>query len=640
MIDEHGKLFLAPARPDARSILFCLPYAGAGASAFRGWRRAFPAAIDVQPIQLPGRENRIAEAPTFDADSVARAIARRADRPFAIYGHSMGARLGFDVIRALRRSGSPLPVRLYVGGCYPPDVVDSFVVRIARLPDDEFIPGLEEFGGTPAGVLDHPELRELLMPVLRADFAWLDQYRCHEEDPLPVPIVAFAGLADRLVQPGQMEGWARHTSAGFQLHAVPGDHFFLISDVARLRDRITRDFLEIAPAEHRLPLPGTEWFVWRRALLRTTGFPATGLTRLACPDLAAVADSPEHDPGAFAEAYAAAAARVSREIWAITEDPRFREAVTWQNRNALYAVDGIRKQGPVAARNSKRRQREEMVAQYWQRYCAKNETVGFFGPSVWIDLDPDGPAIVARPGAQLVRDRQVFFEYWALAAYADAVAADPRVKPWLAPSIAPYLCLQGRSLIRIAQPPLPLSAAEATLLAQCDGRRPAIDVAAAAVAEPGSPLRTTDDALILLAQLAERALVRWDLDLPVRMQAEQILAQRLGTIGDAEARQQARAGLERLRFARDAVKGGDPDRLKAALGALDETFSELTGQLPQRRAGQMYAGRTLVVEECVRDLTATIGGPVLEAIAAPLAILLQAARWLCAATADAYVAVL
>src|SRR5262245_63313639 len=75
MIDEHRKMFVAAARPDAAIILFCLPYAGAGAGAFRAWRDAFPAAIDVQPIQLPGRENRIADPPVIDPDEVARAIA-------------------------------------------------------------------------------------------------------------------------------------------------------------------------------------------------------------------------------------------------------------------------------------------------------------------------------------------------------------------------------------------------------------------------------------------------------------------------------------------------------------------------------------------------------------------------------------
>lgn len=473
-----ARMFVAAVRPDADVLLFCLPYAGGGAGAFHPWRTAFPAGVDVQPVQLPGRENRIAEPAHFTPEDVAVAIADRADRPYAIYGHSMGARLGFEVIRCLRRTGARLPSRFYVGGSRPPDLEES-LVRIVDLPDDGFVRGLEALGGTPPGALDVPELRELLLPLLRADFGWIDGYRYHDEDPLPVPIVGFAGQADPSVTPDLMAGWERHTGAGFRLHTVPGDHFFLVGDLARVTAAISEDLLGAVapagppvtsdpatpapPATHRIPLPGTDWTVWRQALLRTTGFPADGLDRLGSPALAAAADAHLDgglDADGYAHAYEAAAAQVSEQIWAIATDPLFREAVTWQNRNALYALDGIAHQGPVAPRNSKRRQREEMVAQYWQRYCAKNETVGFFGPTTWIDLDPQGPAASAEPGPGLVRERRVFFEHWALSAFAAAVTADPRARRWLVPSVSPQLVLDGRHLVRVAQAPLHLTPAE------------------------------------------------------------------------------------------------------------------------------------------------------------------------------------
>ncbi|MGY0231935.1 thioesterase domain-containing protein [Longispora urticae] len=657
-----GGTFVAATRPDADVLLFCLPYAGGGAGAFRAWRGAFPAAVDVQPVQLPGRESRLAEPAEFAPELVAAAIAGRADRPYAIYGHSMGARLGFEVIRCLRRTGARLPERFYVGASRPPDLVEP-IARIADLPDDAFVRGLEELGGTPVGVLDVPELREMLLPVLRADFAWIDGYRYEDEEPLAVPVVGFAGGADRSVPPELMAGWDRHTGAGFRLHTLPGDHFFLNADMARVVELISADLLGAVdgsaaksptrraapprpgPAPHHVPLPGTDWTVWRQALLRTTGFPADGLNRLTAADLAQAADAHLDgllDADGYAKAYESAAAQVSAEIWAIATDPLFREAVTWQNRNALYALDGIANQGPVAPRNSKRRQREEMVAQYWQRYCSKNETVGFFGPTSWIDLDPQGPNVTATPGPGLVRARRVFFEHWALSAFAEAVTADPRARRWLAPSVSPQLTLDGRQLVRVAQAPLPLSPAEAVLLAACDGWRPAIEVARAAVAAEGSPLRTPEDALILLGLLAERGLVRWDVDLPMRMNAEDVLAERLAGIGEPDLRDNALDGLARLRAGRDAIEaaGGDPHAVQAALAALNEIFVELTGQEAERRAGQMYAGRTLVVEECVRDLEAGIGGAVLEAMAGPFGVLLQAARWLTVATAEAYLAVL
>jgi hypothetical protein len=392
--------------------------------------------------------------------------------------------------------------------------------------------------------------------------------------------------------------------------------------------------------EHLVPLSDTGWSLWRDAVLRTTGFPADGLDRLAAPGAAEAADA--HLAGrlgadAFADAYAAAVGATGAEVFAIAHDPLFREAVTWQNRTALHAIDAIRRQGTDAPRNSQRRTREEMVGRYWQRYCAKNETIGFFGPVCWVRLDARAATSV-RPGPALVRGRRVYFEHWALAAYAESVAADPLARRWLAPSLPPHLFIDGRRVLRPVQPAVVLSAAEAALVARCDGRRPAIDIAQEVAADPDSPLRNPDDGLLLLARLADRGLIRWDLNIPVRIDAEDVLARRLAAIGDPAARGRALTGLHRLQAARDAVArgAGDPDALLAAYGRLDDEFTALTGQTSQRRAGQMYAGRMLCVEECTRDLDVVIGEPVLAAMAPPLAILLRVARWLSCAAADAY----
>jgi len=392
---------------------------------------------------------------------------------------------------------------------------------------------------------------------------------------------------------------------------------------------------------HLVELPGTGWGLWRAAMLRTTGFPVDGLERLSARPAAAAADRHlrgEITADEFDAAYAEALKAISAQTFAIANDPLFREAVTWQNRNALYAVDGIREQGPEARRNSRRRQREEMIAQYWQRYCAKNETVGFFGPLSWITLDPQGPPVTVTHGPELVRQRRIYFEHWALAAYADSLAADPQARRWLPAALSPHLTLDGRQVLRPAQAPVALSPAEAALLTGCDGRRPAVEIVEAALGDPGSPLRAAEDGFLLLTQLAERGLVHWGLDLPVRLHAEDVLARQLAAIGDPVVRDRAMAGFERLRAARDRVASaaGDPDRLSAALAALDEEFSVLTGREARRHEGEMYAGRTICVEECVRDLDVSLGAAVVEALAKPMDILLQAARWLTVAAAEAY----
>jgi hypothetical protein len=430
---------------------------------------------------------------------------------------------------------------------------------------------------------------------------------------------------------------------------------------------------------HLVPLPGTGWHLWREAVLRTAGFPVDGLDRFTAPGCAAAADAllasqpdrpsrapeaasgpaagtgpapaAEAAPGRAAEAgsgqaagnsfeaaYAAAARAGSRDAAQIAADPLFREAVTWQNPNMLPALDGLVRGGPDAARNSMRRQRETAVLRYWQRYCAKNDTVGFFGPVTWVTVDPAEPGVRARPGRELLRSRRLFFEHWALTAYADRLAADPAVRRWLPPAPQPHLVLDGRSLRQPARAPLALSPAEVAVLAGCDGRRPAVDVAGAAVAQPGAGLRSVEDALDLLADLADRGLLHWGVDIPIRMTGEDVLRGSLAAIRDPGVRAQALAGLDRLAAARDGVSAaaGWPDALGPALQRLDAEFTAVTDAPARRRPGQTYAGRTPCVEETVRDLDVTIGQAVLAELAAPLDVVLHAARWVAVATGQAY----
>ncbi|MER6587925.1 thioesterase domain-containing protein [Micromonospora chalcea] len=656
----------AGSRPEAPVRLFCLPYAGAGASAFRRWASEFGESVDVTPVQLPGRENRITEDPRFSVAEVADAIASRADRPYAIYGHSMGGRLGFDVVRELRRTGRPLPLRLYVGGARAPHVrTPGPFDGLSRASDDELLRRLGEGGGLPAELLDHPELVELLLPLLRADFGRVDDYRHVPGEPLPVPIVAFAGRTDRAVTRDQNAAWAEHTAAGFTLHELDGGHFFLHDRLPELAALIRADLTAAlsdpragtpdagpdpvraagrgtAGAAHRVPLGDTGWSVWRDAVLRTTGFPADGLELFSAPRAATAADEllatgagADRFDKEFEEALRSGAQRFT----ALAADPLLREAVTWQNRGALVAFDGLVRGGADAARNVRRRDRERALLKYWQRYCGKNETVGFFGPSCWVTVDPAQPEVArVNPGDPLTRRRWVWFESWALTAYADRIGADLAVRRWWPPMLRPHLAVRDRAVLRPGRPPLTLTPVEAELLRAADGQRPAADL----VADPAIGLRRPEDGYALLDRLVERELITWDAALPVSPDAERVLADRIEAIGDEPARAAARAGFDRLRAARDevAAAAGDAERLRAALDALDATFTELTGVPAVRRAGQMYAGRTVCYEDSARDLDVVFGAPLLAELAAPLDVLLRAARWLANALARAYLDVL
>ncbi|CAM5567732.1 Polyketide synthase thioesterase domain-containing protein OS=Kitasatospora aureofaciens OX=1894 GN=GCM10010502_03690 PE=3 SV=1 [Kitasatospora aureofaciens] len=216
-------------RPEATVRLVCFPHAGGATAMFARWPAALGPGVEVAALALPGRERRIGEPAAVEVERITEAVAATADRPYALFGHSMGALLAFEVVRRLRRDGAELPVHLFVSGCPRPDhprggdIFDG----LSRLPDAELLDRLVRGGGLPALVLDEPELLELVLPVCRADFGWLDAYDCGGEPPVPVPITAFVGTDDASARPEDAAGWAAHTTGPFTQHVVPGGHFFL-----------------------------------------------------------------------------------------------------------------------------------------------------------------------------------------------------------------------------------------------------------------------------------------------------------------------------------------------------------------------------------------------------------------------------
>jgi Lantibiotic dehydratase, N terminus len=392
---------------------------------------------------------------------------------------------------------------------------------------------------------------------------------------------------------------------------------------------------------HLVPLPDTEWQVWRDARLRTTGFPADGLDRLRAPDCASAADAylaGQASGQDWQEAFAASVDRCSREVRAIAADPVFREAVTWQNPGVLRSLDRMLDASPPGRRNARQRERERLVARYWQRYCAKAETIGFFGPVCWARVDPEAPAVIARPGDDLLRDRHVDLEHWALAECAEQIAADPSIRRWLSPALQPQLALRGRRILDPVKPPVELAPAEAEVLARCDGRRAAADIAGELVAGHLAGLRKPEDVYLLLDRLVAKGILRWTLDVPVHPDCERMLRERIMAIAEPGASSRALAQLDRLASARDkvAAAAGQPGELAEAIDRLETEFARITRADVVRKPGQAYAARRIYREETTRDLTVTIGRTVLDAIAAPLAIVLSAARWLSAALAEAY----
>ncbi|TDP95216.1 lantibiotic dehydratase [Labedaea rhizosphaerae] len=396
---------------------------------------------------------------------------------------------------------------------------------------------------------------------------------------------------------------------------------------------------------HATPIPGTPWLVWRAALLRSAGFGADVVERFAAPDLAAAADAHldgASDRAGFDAAFDAAAADLGRAVYDVVADPRFREAMAWQNLGALSAPLAILRDGPDAPRNANRRRREELVAKYAQRYAAKNDSIGFFGPMCWVSVDADAPAMTGGHGPSLTRKRKVFFEWWALVALAAAIAADGtdgEVKPWLPVTLQPHLTVRGRTLLAPGRPPRELSGAEAAVLGRCDGRRVAAELAAELAAQPDSGFRKADDVYPMLDRFVEQGVLRWEFVLPMNLSAEDALRTQVRRIEGA-AGERARAAVDRVVGARDALAAADgPEAVAKAMEQLNAEFVDVTGRAAHHRDGQTYAGRTVVHLDTARDATYTFGGPVLAALA-PLEPLLRSTRWLTSELAAVYRATL
>ena len=216
--------------PQARLRLFCFPYAGGSASMFRIWSNALPADVEACPIQLPGRSTRLMERPFTDLSSLiqvlAQALSSLLDKPFAIFGHSLGALMGFELARQLRRQYGVSPARLFISaGCAPQ--IPRRGSPIHTLPAKEFLAEVRRLNGIPKEVLEHDELMEIVIPLLRADFALYEAYVYSAEPPLNCPISAFGGLQDRKVTHRDLEAWRDQTTGAFSLRMLPGDHFFL-----------------------------------------------------------------------------------------------------------------------------------------------------------------------------------------------------------------------------------------------------------------------------------------------------------------------------------------------------------------------------------------------------------------------------
>jgi medium-chain acyl-[acyl-carrier-protein] hydrolase len=229
--------------PNANVRLFCVPYAGGCPQVYHQWPDTLPSSIEVCSISLPGRRKRFAEPPFTRMKPAVQAILADLmpylDKPFAIFGHSMGALIAYELASTLQRSRLATPGHLFVSGCYSAKMPNPRPLH--TLPDADFKEAICLLDGMPTEVLNNAEIMDLITPTLRADFTLAETYCDTNGAKLNCPVTAFGGSDDPMTSPDEIELWRHTTNSSFSLHILPGNHFFLHQEQSQLCSLLTTE---------------------------------------------------------------------------------------------------------------------------------------------------------------------------------------------------------------------------------------------------------------------------------------------------------------------------------------------------------------------------------------------------------------
>ncbi len=235
-----------PAPDDAARVqLLVFPHAGGGTAVFKEWPDCLPGSIAVRPVAYPGREARFREPPCTRVaelvDAMLPVVRPELARPYALFGHSLGAFVAYELVQRLIAEGGPLPVHLFVSAARAPHTpLPSDPLDV--MPEPRLLAKLRDMGGTPERVLAEPELMKLFLPMLRADFRMSDRFeRPADDPPLPMPVSAFLGTQDDHVDADKVRAWDARAGAAFSVRAIPGDHFFIQAARRMVLDSLVAD---------------------------------------------------------------------------------------------------------------------------------------------------------------------------------------------------------------------------------------------------------------------------------------------------------------------------------------------------------------------------------------------------------------
>ncbi|MFF8562408.1 thioesterase II family protein [Streptomyces albidoflavus] len=239
--------------PDAQVCLVCLPHAGGSASYWFPMSAALAPCVDVLSVQYPGRQDRLAEPCRESvaelAEEVAEALAPYTGGPLALFGHSMGAVVGFEVARRLEECGT-VPAALFVSGRRAPSLHRD--ENVHRRDTDGIVAELRRLGGTDPRAFADPDILDLILPAVRADYKAVESYRYAPGPPLSSPLHALIGDTDPRVTPDEARAWRPHTTGDFALRVFSGGHFYLTDHQPAILRLITDALLPTAATANPL----------------------------------------------------------------------------------------------------------------------------------------------------------------------------------------------------------------------------------------------------------------------------------------------------------------------------------------------------------------------------------------------------
>ncbi|MFI6093678.1 thioesterase II family protein [Streptomyces sp. NPDC051218] len=238
-------------RGDHRHRLICFPHAGAGAGAYAEWAALTPPEIELAAVQLPGRQNRIAEDPVTAVGPLVKVLTQALrpvmDGSFSFFGHSGGAVLAFEVARALHAKGGPRPSRLFLSA-QPAPGTPGRVKQLHDLTDEELIGEVVDLGGIEAEIAEDEDVMDALLPTLRADFDLWEHHQVVPGPRLKTPITVLSGASDPRAPQDTLAGWREQTDGAFDIRLYPGGHFYFLNDPAELVGDISHVLLEAEKA--------------------------------------------------------------------------------------------------------------------------------------------------------------------------------------------------------------------------------------------------------------------------------------------------------------------------------------------------------------------------------------------------------